>query len=250
MSKSEEMVSEYLSGGYYVTRLSEHAEYMSPELIPDKVLSASGCICQFFPDDWAIEWTSESADDRSNQAAAFGISTIDLPKVVTWATESFSKAFGWTSAFYSLEAAQEARTRFLPDDSEIVIFGLGLHDSDVEDFLKAAKPEPKRPGYAPMGETGVFQCVSGAKKIATGGNAAGFELLAINFGLLTCSWLCNGLEKDCASELGIVPNRHGFVQSYADALRCAEFISRDETGAEPGLWLPWLVTIYSAQSAE
>ncbi|HSB13750.1 MAG TPA: hypothetical protein VLE22_04780 [Bryobacteraceae bacterium] len=243
-------VSEYVSGGYYVTRLSRHAEYMSPELIPDKVISASGCICEFFPDDWAIEWTSESVDDRSRQAAALGISTIDLPKVVTWATESFSKAFGWPSAFYTLEAAQEARARFLSDDSEIVIFGLGLHDSDVEDFLRAAKPEPTKPGCAPVGETGAFQCVSGGKKIAAGGDAVGFELLATYTGLLTCSWLCNGLEKDCANELGIVTNRHGFVQTYADALRCAEFISRDETGAEPGLWLPWLVTVYSTQSVE
>ena len=127
-----------------------------------------------------------------------------------------------------------------------VIFGLGLHESNVEEFLKAAKPDLTQQGCAPMGETGVFQCVSSGRKIAGGGYAAGFELLATCSGLLTCSWLCNGLEKDCAHRLGIAPNRHGLIESYRDALRCAEFVSRPETRAEPGLWLPWLVTVYSA----
>src|SRR3982751_3409988 len=181
--------SEYVSGGYYVAHLSPRAEYMSPELIPDEVLSASPCICEFFPDDWSIEWTSESYEDRLKEASAFGISAINFPKVVTWATESFSKAFGWTSAFYTLEAAQEARARFLPDNSGTVIFGLGLHGSDVEVFLEAAKPEPIRSGYAQVGETGVFQCVSRGERVAKGGDVAGFELLATCYELLTCSWL-------------------------------------------------------------
>ena len=237
-----------VSGGFYVARLSSRAEYMSPELMPNKVLSASPCICKFFPDAWAIEWTSENLGERLKKASALGVSATDLQNVVTWATESFSTAFGWPNAFYTLEAAQEARQRFLPHDAEIVIFGLGLHRSDVEGFLRAAKPDPATPGCTPAGEAGVFQCVSRGKKVVAGGDVAGFELLVTDLGMLTCSWLCNGLEKECAKQLGVTTNRHGFVQSYSDASRCAEFISRDETPAEPGLWLPWLVTIYPAQS--
>jgi hypothetical protein len=237
-----------VSGGFYVARLSSRTEYMSPALIPDKVLSASHCICRFFPDAWAIEWTSENVEEKLTKASAFGVSAIDLPTVVTWATESFSTAFGWPNVFYTLEAAQEARERFLPHDSEIVIFGLGLHRSDVEAFLRAAKPEPASRACAPVGESGVFQCVSRGDKLVPGGDVAGFELLVSDFGMLACSWLCNGLEKECAKQLGVTTNRHGFVQSYGDASRCAEFISREETPAEPGLWLPWLVTVYSVES--
>jgi hypothetical protein len=237
---SEDPVSEYVCGGYYLARPSERAGSYSPELIPDKVLSASGCLSDFFPDVWAIEWSSESAETRSKQAAAFG---ADLPAVVVWATRSFQKTFGWPNAFYTLAAAREARAKFLPGDSDAVIFGLGLRDTDVEAFLHQAKPKPPDPAYAPQGETGVYECVRAGNKIAEG-DAAGFELMSTSMGLLNCSWLCNGLEKTCATKLGIAPNPQGFVQSYDDASRCAELISRKETGAEPGLWLPWLVTIY------
>jgi hypothetical protein len=127
---------------------------MSPDLIPGKVLSASGCICDSFPDDWAIEWASVSNEERSNAAAAFGISSADLPTVVAWATEAFSNDFGWQDAFYRLDAARKARARFLPDDLEAVIFGLGLHEADVQDFLAAARPPVRNPGFAPDGRVG------------------------------------------------------------------------------------------------
>jgi hypothetical protein len=134
-------------------------------LIPDKVLSASHCICRFFPDAWAIEWTSENVEEKLKKASAFGVSAIDLPTVVTWATESFSTAFGWPNVFYTLKAAQEARERFLPHDSELVIFGLALHRSDVEAFVRAAKPEPacayRKSHLRPVGT------VCGAREIQT-----------------------------------------------------------------------------------
>ena len=235
----------YLCAGYYVTRRSDRGAYISPELMPERVLSASGCICDFFPDTWAIAWTSVPDEERTRKAAGFGISPADLNAVTKWATDSFSKEFGWPDAFYTLEAAQAARARFLPGKPDILIFGLGLHESDAEEFLKAAEPPAQQPGFAPMGRSGILECVSGGANIREGGEFLGFELLAADHGMLSCSWLCNGLEKECAAQLGIRPNRSGLVESYADARRCAELIARPETGAEPGLWLPWRVTMYS-----
>jgi len=42
--------AEYVSGGYRLARVSKRAEYMSPQLLPDNILSACDCICDFFPD--------------------------------------------------------------------------------------------------------------------------------------------------------------------------------------------------------
>lgn len=241
---AHDLALEYVSGGFYVARLASRAEYMSPDLIPDRVVSASGCISQFFPDVWSIEWSSTGLEERRKQAFAFGISDVDLPVVTAWATESFSVAFGWPNAFYSLRAAQEARAKFLPSRPEVVVLGVGLHQSHVEAVLQVAKPEEPAPGIAPAGATGLFECVSRRAEVPPGGDVAGFELLALHSGLLTCSWLCNGLEKVCAERLGVRTNGRGLVHSHAEAMRCAELISSDEVGAEPGLWLPWLLTLY------
>jgi len=234
----------YLSAGYYVTRLSDRGAHIPSELVPDKLLSASACICDFFPNGWAIAWASVTDEERLKRAAAFGVSSSGLPAVLEWATDAFSKDFGWPNTFYELEAAKDARARFLPADGDTVIIGLGLHQDDAEVFLKAATPPAPKPGFAPIGESGIFECVSSGTKIRDGGEFLGFELVATYLGILTCSWLCNGLEAVCANQLGIPPNSHGLVQTYADASRCAEFISRDGMSAEPGLWLPWRLSIY------
>jgi len=241
------MSEEYVSAGYYLAKPSPRAEYMSSELIPEQILSASGCICEFFPDYWAIEWASVSDQERSRAAGSFGIAPDKLGGVIEWATKNLSSAFGWPSAFYTLEAAKQAYAALLPPNMNVVVFGLGLHKADVDDFLEAAQPPKTKEGFAPAGETGIYQCVKGNRPISTGGEFTGFELLSTTYGLLTCSWLCNGLENDCARKLGISTNANGLVGTRSDALTCAEFISRDEVGAEPGLWLPWRVTIYAAQ---
>lgn len=153
-----------VSGGFYVAFLSSLTEYMSPELIPDKVLSASRCICKFFPDAWAIEWTNQQLEERLKQASAFDVSATDLPKVVTWATESISTASGWPNAFYTLEAAQEARERSLPHDSELVIFGLGLHRSDIEAFPAGRRARTRQLRIFPTGETVFFNVSAAARR--------------------------------------------------------------------------------------
>ena len=238
------MSEEYFSGGYYLARRSTRGNYMSPELIPERVLSASPCICEHFPDDWAIEWVVTTREERLRKAAAFGIAAEHLGRVMDWATRAFSREFGSWSVLYTLEAARATRAAMLPADAGMVIFGLELHAADVVDFLEATKPPAQQEGFAPVGETGVYECVSRRTRPADGGETVGFELLVAQYGGLACSWLCNGLEKECATRLGIRPNQQGFLDTYAEARRCAEFVSGDEVGAEPGLWLPWRVTIY------
>ena len=139
-----------------------------------------------------------------------------------------------------------SRHKFIGNDLDVAVSGLGLHRDDTARFPEVAKPEDKKPGYSQAGETGIFECVKSGFAPAPGGQHLGFELLATMFGILTCSWLCNGLETVCAEELTVKPNEHGLIAEYSDARRCAEYIGRDEVGAEPGLWLPWLITVYSA----
>lgn len=217
------LLNEYVSAGYYLIRLSKRADYMPPELMPDQILSASSIICEHFPASWAIEWASANAEERSQKSAAFGISQNDLPRVIEWATGS--KEFGWPSAFYTLAGARKSRKQFIPNARDVVSIGLGLHRSNVEEFLNDARPSPPKPGYSPQGATGIFECISSGKRIAGGGDFAGFELLATMFGMLADSWLHHGLERNCAEKLSITPNRHGLIGSWEEAVRCTQLAS-------------------------
>ena len=238
--------SPYASGGYYLARPLQHGPHASAKLIPERIISASSCLCEFFPGAGRSGGLRTTGTNANVQRL---FSAFRRPRSTAWLNgppASFQTVFGWPNTFYTLDAALAARAEFLAKDLDVNIFGLGLHRDDTERFLREAAPEERKPGYSQTGETGIYECLKTQSRIAPGGQHIGFELLAMMFGLLTCSWLCNGLEAVCAEQLQVQTNEYGLIPAYADARRCAEYVSRDEVGAEPGLWLPWLITRYSA----
>jgi hypothetical protein len=72
----------------------------------------------------------------------------------------------------------------------------------------------------------------------------GFEILGHDDASF-CSFVCNALERDYDKALGIALNTNGLINSYQDAVRAADYTMRDEVGAEPLLWQPWLVSEYA-----
>src|SRR5262245_15123043 len=120
---SDIRVNEYVSGGYYLTRLGKRERCMSPDLIPDHLLSASTVICGCFPASWTVSWWPDDQGERLQRPSAFGISQDDLPRVIEWATDSLNTEFGWPSAFYTLDGARGARERFIPPDLDVLIIG-------------------------------------------------------------------------------------------------------------------------------
>ena len=43
----------------------------------------------------------------------------------------------------------------------------------------------------------------------------------------------------------VKPGASGFIASARDAVAAAEYCGRDNVGAEPGFWAPWLVVDYA-----
>lgn len=236
-------LSDFTQAGFFVTRSVTRPDYCHCELLPDSIVSLSSCICQFFPATWTIDWTSDDHETRLRHASTFGISEDRLEPIVKDVTRLFGDCFGWESVMYSKDAAQRMIDDFLPKDLDTQIIGAALHNSHVDTYLEYAAPPKPKPGFAPAGAHGTFEVLSKRETPEPAGEALGFELLVYDQGL-SHSWLCNGLEKECHSKLGIFPNQHGLIKTFDDAKRCAEHVSSDRVGAEPGLWLPWLLMRY------
>jgi hypothetical protein len=236
-------LNDFVSAGYFLARLSARERWMSAELLPERILSACGCICTFFPDTWALDWSSSPAE-RSKGVTAFQISEDRISNVVSWASESFEKAFGWPRVLYSLEAARAARALLEPAVDGVTLFGLGLPTDLAGTFLATAAPPPQKEGYAPVAGTGYFHCVSRRERLAEGGSPLGFEPLSTWMGLLTHSWLCNGLEKQLHENVGLIPNAHGLIATLDIARDCVRRINAGEVKGEPEEWFPWLMVQY------
>jgi len=136
--------------------------------------------------------------------------------------------------------AEQFVEMFLSTLPDIKVLELALHRTQTDQFCRKAEPP------SPVGRHGVHEAILKAKPPTEGERILGFEPLVFCYGL-SHSWLCNGLDATVAEHLKVRPNRYGFIETFDDACRCVNYIARDDTGAEPGLWLPWLIIEHSVK---
>jgi len=200
--------------------------------MPERLVSLSSCIAPQLPEAWAIDWTGERPAERERLAAAFGIGPEGLPELLRWVTVRFDSEIGWPDVCFGLDTARRLATFASGDD--VLLVGIGVDERCVSDVL----------GSERAASAGMHGALIRRAPLAQGGESLGHDLVAANYGF-SCSWLCsNGLEADVIAALGLRPNAHGLIDDPDAAAGAAEFLARPETGAEPGVWVPWLVVRY------
>ena len=226
-------------GGYFLTVPTRRPQHLSSTLLPAAIVSLSDCICDFIPSAWAVEWADFSREERLYSASKFGLSEGQLDEVIAWTTRRIGqRQLGWPSTFFSLETARDFAGRFLLAGQGLAVYGIAMHENDLERFLSEEVP--------PSGQAtpGVFEAVGSGMTPAPGGKVLGWEVLGYEDGWFH-SWLCNGLEVEVAEELNVRPNDRGFISCSAEAAIVAEYCGREEVGAEPAFWAAWQVREYS-----
>jgi hypothetical protein len=214
------IVGTYVVGPVFVVKTGDQ--------LPPGALTVSHCLAAVAPDTWALEWVDTAPAERNALAAECGISPEDLPEVVAWATDRLGRTFGWPHVFLELDAALEFRRRFLPDGFRVL--QIALPEDFVASFLAMAAPPPQQPGYAPNGETGVYEALFKQVRGVPAGERRGFEVLGYDrYGGGFHSFRCNALEVDFVN-LGTSFNQWGLIDDEAQALKCAEWANSPAVG--------------------
>ena len=61
---------------------------MSPQLLPDLIVSGSDCLVNIFPAFWALpRMVDIREEERKQQAEKFGLSNQSLEKLIDWTTK-------------------------------------------------------------------------------------------------------------------------------------------------------------------
>jgi hypothetical protein len=190
------------------------------------------------PDTWSIAWTNDTPEARQAAVSRFGLKASSLAEFTSWCTQALETGdLAWPGVFLDVDVALRTKARFLSQAEGLVVFGIALPRRLVGSFLDETRPE------AGQGEPGVVAAIRRGEPPAPSGTALGFDVLGWDWGGFH-SFICNGLEREFAKVLGVAPNQHGFFDGPVDAERCAEHCNLETTGAEPALWLPWLVLLY------
>ena len=225
-----------VSGGYLLIKPLARAACFPTDLVRDPIVSASNCLQEdFLPD---FEWFSDQGDRKwlMETAPRLGLTEAEGDRIQGWCNAAFLDGrVHWPNVFSSVESLRELVGVIGRVPAGFIAIGIALprelvprllvtpDDIEVGGQLNAAllPAQGLELGWEVLGREGVVGKM----------NVMGFH-----------SWLCNGMEEDAQREFGITPNARGFIDTYADAKRVAEYC--DKIQPEPGVWLPWLITQY------
>lgn len=223
----------YVAGGYFLTRPASRGDaYMATGLVPPTLITLSGCLADFAFDYW---WNEQNVVT----AAEFGVDERRLPELIDWYVERFGDDLGAPNVAYSTAVIEDFVREFVDDSEGLVIVGCAVSTEHRGQLLERHRAADD------SGEYGVIEMLDRNERLDPGADVHGFEPMSYEYGL-ECSWLCNSLERSAEAALGIRPDpRTGLVSTYGDAVRVVEHINRDDIGAEPGTWLPWLIATYA-----
>jgi hypothetical protein len=233
-------VPEFISAGFLLLKPAPRPEWLSTDLLPEQIVSASRCICPQFPGSYVLSWCSDSPETRSAEFDRIGLAVDARQDAAQWATAEFEQSFGWPGVFYTLDAALDARSRFFPNGN-LAVVALALPVRYRDAFVSAATSPSSDSGCAPQGRSGYLDAIEENGAVPPSAVVLGYEPVNVMFGQMDHSWLCNRLERYAAENLGIKPNPTGLIDSLSDAARICEAIARREVGAEPGPWFPWVL---------
>lgn len=220
-------------GGYYWI---QGAFLENRPLLPQRFWSLSDCLCKIFPGTEALSWAKGDKDTQRHFREALSLSEREAEKLRAWVDARFNEgAIGWPSVFLSLDVAHQFGRLYLQDVPNLKLVATGLPQSNVLALVEDGV------GDASQGQSGVeAQLLKRLALPKEGWRRRGYEILGHDHGGFH-SFACNGLEEDYKDKLGIKLNAEGLIESLQEAALATDYTGRDDVGAEPGLWLPWLM---------
>lgn len=79
----------YICGGYYIASPLKRADYIDKKILPETILSASECLCPFYPEIYIL-W-EDSQKIKQKYANELNLSKDAFEEMEKWVEEKFKR---------------------------------------------------------------------------------------------------------------------------------------------------------------
>jgi len=238
MMTTPDQLDDYAFAGFVMTRPFAWRVDIYPSYPEVFAVSLSSCRAELFPGVWTLGWSKDARAGLVERAGKFGCPPQRADALCTAANEALQR--GALASWHVMQSVDTVHTlrAFLPSDTDLRVFGFGLHRHDVARLASVLSRESAPPPC-------LSEVLLAHRPFPHGGTPLGFELLvADETSMDGHSWLCNGLDAALFAEQSNVMSAFHLVAPRELAVHTADSINRDGR-AEPGLWLPWLLVDYT-----
>lgn len=220
MENKDINLNDYYNFGYVLVRLSDRASHMNADILPDKILSASNCICDLYPNIYFNDLYEIKNDEKIN-----------------YIKDKISEGKFLSLSFIDLNSIRDFKQKFYNDiqDQNLKIISLNIHKDNLEEIIK----EDRDYFWSKL------ELLDKKIPVDKTGEILGFEILGYEYSAESChSYICNGLENDYKKQFGFQLNSNGFINSIIEAKKLSNYTCEDELG-EPVYWMPMLIIEHS-----
>lgn len=217
----------YYLGGYFIIKSISRTEWMNHDVLPESILSASSCICDFYPDSSVV--FNKSRKKKKKYMKEIGIDFLEYKQMEDWLNKESENHFDYPNVFSSPNSANEFRQKFLYNQSGLRIIGVALPKTYKDSFL-----EEQDLGY------GICKNINKAMAIDSHSTILGYEILGYEHGGFH-SYLCNGLENQYKNKFNYTLNKNGFIETLKEAQVLANYTNDEVKDTEPVRWVPWAI---------
>ena len=218
----------YYFGGYFIIKPIPRTHCMNCNVLHEEVISASNCICDFFPD-INIAW-NKSQKAKEKYRIALGIDKTTYDEMESWINEKFEKDIELSYVFNNYESAFEFYDKFLHHQHDLRIIGIALPNRYIDSFVE----EQNDLSY------GVGKNINKRIPIDIQNATLGYEILGYE-GTGFHSYICNGLQNNYYDKYKLVLNKNGFISNLEEANILSCYTNNEIENTEPVLWLPWAI---------
>lgn len=216
-------------GGYYIIKPLPRPNRMNDNVLHELILSASRCICKFYPD-YSVIW-NESKTQKEEYMKAIGIDGCTYDSMECWLKEEeCANNFDFPDVFNNYESAIEFCRKFLYNQSDLRVIGVALPAIYRDSFIKEQNDL----------RNGICNNLMKYLSIDSHSTILGYEILGFEQGGFH-SYICNGLQNEYYKKYKLTLNENGFISSLEEAQTLADYTNEQIEAKEPVLWLPWAI---------
>jgi hypothetical protein len=122
------------AGGYLFVGSASRPPYAEAKVLPPSLWTPTSCICELYPEYWALSWCNPSQDAIDAAILELGIRPADFASLQEWVEQQLENGgVGFPGIPLRLEVAQQFAARFLHAGPEIKLLGIGLPESYVDE---------------------------------------------------------------------------------------------------------------------
>jgi len=95
-------------GGYYLIEETAIKDWMNHDLLPEKIMTPSSCICNLHPDDICLSWVKGDKKAKNAYREKIGVNKEQFAELQKETDELFNlEKYGWLQVFTEAEHAKK-----------------------------------------------------------------------------------------------------------------------------------------------